>query len=586
MPSKLYEKIKEIVIDIRQAVLGIDVRDSIANSIEAMNEKTEDLSYRQDCLGNTFEKIILQDGHTDIEVIAARTCSDGTVYETLPKRMDAIELMVKKIVKDLDAGVYDEISTEQEEPTSEKVKLWIPCTDDDKKEDDTPVTPPNPDEGELDPKPKPDEGDVVTVTGETKKAIYSVYWPDEPGQGGPTDCMGNKLIGYPDELTCAAPSSVPLGSKVLVKDTGTELDGKIFTVTDRGNAIMIKSDGTYIFDLCMKDETEANKFGMTYGNAVIGNIVTTTSKIATVKSSGLKVRSGPGTTYTQIAYVYKGYRFMILEEYTNSSWIKVDYNGKVAYVNGEYTNITTVTGKDDAQTGEDDNKDYVIDKNNPVLGIDVSHHNGDINWTKVKNAGVKFAIIRIGYGSRQSSGGVLDKQFVNNVKGAKAAGINIGVYFFSYASSLTKLKAEANWVIKKLNEYAGGTFSYPIYFDQEYDSLKNQGTYPNYKSKNPGKTVLTNYMTTFCTMLSEAGYYPGIYGNPDWFNNYINFSDIKGYPIWIAHYNVKKPSWTKSDYGIWQYGYDTISGISNKADADRGYVDYPALIKALHKNGF
>ena len=209
MPSKLYEKIKEIVIDIRQAVLGIDVRDSIANSIEAMNEKTEDLSYRQDCLGNTFEKIILQDGHTDIEVIAARTCSDGTVYETLPKRLDAIELMVKKIVKDLDDGVYDEISTEQEEPTSEKVKLWIPCTDDDKKEDDTPVTPPNPDEGELDPKPKPDEGDVVTVTGETKKAIYSVYWPDEPGQGGPTDCMGNKLIGYPDELTCAAPSSVP-----------------------------------------------------------------------------------------------------------------------------------------------------------------------------------------------------------------------------------------------------------------------------------------------------------------------------------------------------------------------------------------
>ncbi len=175
MPSKLYEKIKEIVIDIRQAVLGIDVRDSIANSIEAMNEKTEDLSYRQDCLGNTFEKIILQDGHTDIEVIAARTCSDGTVYETLPKRMDAIELMVKKIVKDLDDGVYDEISTEQEEPTSEKVKLWIPCTDDDKKEDDTPVTPPNPDEGELDPKPKPDEGDVVTVTGETKK-LYTVYF--------------------------------------------------------------------------------------------------------------------------------------------------------------------------------------------------------------------------------------------------------------------------------------------------------------------------------------------------------------------------------------------------------------------------
>lgn len=580
--SSMYEKIKIAVSNIRTAIFGRDVRNTIADAIEAMNEKTEDISYRQDCLGNTFDKIIIQDGHTDLEVISARSCSDGTIYATLPKRLDAMELLLKQIQKDLENGVYDEISTSQEEPVSEKVKLWIPCTIDDVKEDDTPADP-QPDEGELNPI-EPGEGTVITVTGETKKALFSVYWPDEVGQGGPTDCMGNALVGYPDELTCAAPSSVPLGSKILVKDTGTELDGKIFTVTDRGNAIMIKSDGTYIFDLCMKDETEANKFGTTYGNAVIGNIATTTSKIATVKSSGLKVRSGPGTTYTQIGYVYKGYKFMILEEYNNSTWIKVDYNGKEAYVNGSYTNITTVTNSDDATTGE--STDIVIDKNNPILGVDVSHHNGTINWTKVKNAGVKFAIIRIGYGSRQSTGGVLDTQFINNVKGAKAAGIDIGVYFFSYASSLTKLKAEANWVIKKLNEYEAGTFSYPIYFDQEYDSLKTQGTYPNYTSKNPGKTVLTNYMTTFYNMLSEAGYYPGIYGNPDWFNNYINFDDIKDYPIWIAHYNVSKPSWTKSDYGIWQYGYDTINGISNKADADRCYIDYPSLIKALHKNGF
>lgn len=577
--SSMYEKIKSAVDTIRKAIYGMEVRNTIANAIEAMNEKTEDLSYRQDCLGTTFEEIVLEGGHTDAEVIAARTSSNGTKYKTLGKRLDTIESLLNQIENNLELGVYDEISLEQEEPTSSKVKIWIPMQIDDKKEDGTPADP-TPGTGELDPV-KPGEGDVITIIGETKKAIFNVYYPSE----GQKDSMGNTLVGYPDSLTCAAPSSIPFGSRILVKDTGTELDNKIFIVTDRKSELGIKDDDTYIFSLCMKNQTEADKFGTQYGNATIGKTATTTTKIATVTASVLTVRSGPSADYSVLGYVTNGYKFDVLEEYQNSKWIKVNYNGQNAYINSSYTEMTTVAKEEDVILGP--STDTTVNKNNPVFGIDISHHNGNINWTKVKESGVKFAIIRIGYGSRKTKDGILDTQFINNLNGAKAAGIDIGVYFFSYAYTIEGLKAEANWVINKLNEYTGGTFNYPIFFDQEYDSLKNvpngSGSYTSY---NPGKTTLTNYMKTFCEMIDAAGYYPGIYGNPDWFLNYVNFDEIKEYPIWLAHWNVNNPTWTKSEYGIWQYGYDAVNGISGQVDVNRCYVDYPSLIKALQKNGF
>lgn len=577
--NSMYNKIKTAVETIRNAVYGLEVRSSIANAVEAINEKTEDLSTRQDCLGDTFEQLILDGGNTDAEVILSRTCSDGTKYESVPKRLDAIEIMLKGIKNDLENGVYSEISFDEDMPSPEgKATLWIPVkknTD----EGEPPDTGGGDNSGDLDPTP-PEEGDTIAVKGDTFNAIFNTY------VAVGRDSLGNTLVGYPDELTCAAPSNVGFGTKVLVKNTGTELDGKIFTVTDRAESVKVKDDGSYVFALCMKDEETANKLGTTFGKATVGTLVTSTSKIATVTANALTVRSGPGVEYTAIAYVQNGYVFMILETYENSRWIKVDFNGKEAFVSGAYCNITTIESKDDIPE-QPDIGDITIDKNNPSFGVDVSKHNGIINWTKAKAAGVQFAIIRMGYGLRASKGGVLDSQFANNVAGATAAGIPIGVYFFSYASTLDGLKAEANFVISELNKYPGGTFAYPIFFDQEYDSLNtvyNSST-GKYTTYNPGKTVLTSYMTTFYKMLTDAGYYCGIYGNPDWFLNKINFDSIKDYPIWLAQWS-SKATWSKSEFGLWQYGTGTVNGISTAVDVNRGYINYPVLIKALHKNGF
>ncbi len=572
----MYERIKELITRIRKASLGKDVRTSIADSIEAINEKTEDLSNRQDCLGSTFEQIILEGGHTDAEVIAARTSENGTIYQTIGKRMDAIELLAQTIKNDLDSGKYDEISTNQEEPNSERVKLWIPCIDD-AKEDGT-VADPTPDMGELKPD-TPETGDVVTIIGTNKNAVISAYYPSENQK----DALGNNLIGYPDELVCAAPSAVPLGTKILIKNTGTELDNKIFIVTDRNSNLIIKEDDTYMISICFKTSSDANNFSTQTGNITIGKTATTTTKIATVTANVLTVRSGPSADYGILGYVTNGYKFNVLETYKNTNWIKVDYNEQEAYVNGGYTEITTVTTEQDVIVGESQNT--TVNKDNPLFGIDISHHNGNINWTKVKESGVKFAIIRIGYGSRQSSGGVIDSQFANNIKGARDAGIDVGVYFFSYASSMDKLIAEANWVISKLNEYEKGTFTYPIFFDQEYDSLKTNGSYPNYTSYNPGKVVLTNYIKKFYELIENAGYYCGIYANPDWLVNYVNYDEINNYPLWLAHWNVSKPS-SNYDCKMWQYGYSTVNGITGQVDVNRCFVDYPSLIKALNKNGF
>ena len=100
-----------------------------------------------------------------------------------------------------------------------------------------------------------------------------------------------------------------------------------------------------------------------------------------------------------------------------------------------------------------------------IKGIDVSKHNGTINWSKVKNDGVKFAIIRAGYGTD-----TIDPKFKSNIEGAIAAGLDVGIYWFSYATSESKAKVEANKCIEVLKQYKD-KITYPVFFDFEYDSV-------------------------------------------------------------------------------------------------------------------
>lgn len=187
-------------------------------------------------------------------------------------------------------------------------------------------------------------GDTTgTLVGETFLANITAYYPDSSTlEGGYQDAIGNPLVGYPDQLTCAVPKNVPLGSKVKVLGTGTKYDNLIFTATDRGGAIVVDSDGTYHVDLCMKTATEANTFGRRKGNGVkviIGDVVTSTRKVAITKQ-GCVVRSGAGTSYSVLGKACTNYRFTVLDD--SKDWIAVEYHGKVAYVSASVVSIVMV----------------------------------------------------------------------------------------------------------------------------------------------------------------------------------------------------------------------------------------------------
>lgn len=211
-------------------------------------------------------------------------------------------------------------------------------------------------------------------------------------------------------------------------------------------------------------------------------------------------------------------------------------------------------------------------------GIDVSEWQGNINWNKVADSDVDYAFIRVG-GYGNGSYQRLDKTYEANIKGANAAGVPVGVYYYSTAKTTTQAKKDAQYVIKQIT---GHKISYPVVMDMEDATL----TYlsPTTKSK---------IVDAFLSEIKRAGYYPMVYTNVNWYNNEYNMSMLAGYDVWIAQYNSSSTPPSKSNYrySIWQatdgtsvVGLPTtkglISGIpsENVVDLNFGYVDYTKKI--------
>jgi GH25 family lysozyme M1 (1,4-beta-N-acetylmuramidase) len=202
-----------------------------------------------------------------------------------------------------------------------------------------------------------------------------------------------------------------------------------------------------------------------------------------------------------------------------------------------------------------------------LKGVDLSKHNGTINFdTLSKN--VDYAIIRAGYGKLASQ---KDVKFEEYYAGCKRYGIPVGCYWYSYATSVSEVKQEAQVF---LNVIKGKQFEYPVYFDLEEKSAFNTG-----------KSNCSAMVRAFCGALEEAGYYAGLYMSRSPFTTYME-SDIKDkYTLWLAEYNSKLNYSGTVD--MWQYG-DTgrVNGIAGNVDMDYCYKDFPSIIKASGLNGF
>lgn len=195
-------------------------------------------------------------------------------------------------------------------------------------------------------------------------------------------------------------------------------------------------------------------------------------------------------------------------------------------------------------------------------GIDVSEHQGRIDWDAVKASGIDFAILRVGFGAPSFRGrGRVDYQFDRNISECERLGIPYGVYIYSNALDDRQAADEASMVIDCLS---GHNPRLPVYYDLEDNKIIADGR----------QSGIASRAQTFCNRISAAGYKPGIYANLNWFNNILTDPVFKSssWDHWIAQYN-SKCDYT-GNYSFWQYtSSGKVSGISGNVDMNYAYVD-------------
>ena len=189
-----------------------------------------------------------------------------------------------------------------------------------------------------------------------------------------------------------------------------------------------------------------------------------------------------------------------------------------------------------------------------ITCVDISEFQQGINFNKMKNDGIKAVIIRAGYGRESSQ---KDSMFESHYRNAKAAGLKIGVYWYSYADSVGDAEKEAKACLECINNKS---LDMPIYYDLEDNSQTKFG-----------KAKLTEIAERFCETIKKSNYRAGVYANLNWFNNYLDYDKLKKkYSIWLAQYNDK----AEIDCDIWQNSSTgKVSGYGGNIDTNVIYND-------------
>ena len=204
-----------------------------------------------------------------------------------------------------------------------------------------------------------------------------------------------------------------------------------------------------------------------------------------------------------------------------------------------------------------------------IKGIDISYHQkaGKVDFAALKKAGYKFVMLRAGYGMYA---GQKDSAFESHYKAAKAAGLYVGAYHYSYAKSVTEAKREAACFLEWIK---GKKLDYPVAFDIEDATQKGLTT-----------TQRTQIALAFMQTVEAAGYYTMLYCNADWAKNRLNMDALKQFDVWLACYTTearRKELYKRDILGIWQFRSDLqLPEVYNgKLDEDIAYKDYAKIIK-------
>lgn len=218
--------------------------------------------------------------------------------------------------------------------------------------------------------------------------------------------------------------------------------------------------------------------------------------------------------------------------------------------------------------------------------IDISNYQKDIDYAKVKelNPDIKGIILRVGY----TGYGVMkpmqkDARFEEHYNGFKRLGYDIGVYWYSCATTVREAEQEAALTIKYIE---GKELAFPIWWDTEddHDTLKETQAADSQATIGPKR--LTDCAIAYCQAIEKAGYYVGIYASAWWFNNRLELARLKVYDKWVAHYGVDVPA-VGFPYGMHQYtSSGKVGGINGNVDLNNVFKDYPSIIKKAGLNGY
>lgn len=253
-----------------------------------------------------------------------------------------------------------------------------------------------------------------------------------------------------------------------------------------------------------------------------------------------------------IANITSSYQYTHLDVRTGYRWLGDEVHGT--------STITDDFYKYFGIKKESDRTEYIF------KGIDVSYSQGKIDWDKVKSSGkIEFAIIRAGYGKELNQ---IDNQFERNYSECKRLGIPIGVYWYSYATTVAEAEQEAKVCLQIIK---GKQFEFPVAFD-----IEESRCFPK----------ANDLCDAFCSVLEKAGYYTAIYTFKSALQQYFSDYIKSRYDIFLSHVDVQKSDYS-GDYGLWQYSWKgNINGISGDVDLDYAYKNYPNIIKNAGLNGF
>lgn len=206
-------------------------------------------------------------------------------------------------------------------------------------------------------------------------------------------------------------------------------------------------------------------------------------------------------------------------------------------------------------------------------GIDVSYHQGAIDFSKVKADGVEYVFLRAGYRGTSLGTLITDPRFKEYIVDASAAGLKIGLYFYTEAVNATEAKEEAKYCIELAKDY---NISLPIAYDIEFANGANSRMVKKGLNKGTASTkkTLTNNCKTFCDTIKAAGYTPMIYASRSFLGTYIDGASLeKSYKIWMANYTTQVPTTYTGKYEYWQYSSDgKVDGISKRVDCNFWYT--------------